>query len=117
MRLLALLVFVAVVSCAPLASSENEEALAGALRLKQEYVERFWEGCLPKGSEERCREILQLTWEREKRVLKRIEQHQYGANTDRILREMTACYSLNSTYIHLVDCWESLADRLYWDER
>lgn len=104
-----------VIVLAGTAHAQGSEVIEAAVRLKKAHVERSFEECLAKGApEDRCRKLLQLIHEREKKVLARLApaMSDPSVNLDQLNAEMTACYSPNHNYTHLVDCWERLADRL-----
>ncbi len=97
------------------ANAQGSEVMDAAIRLKQAHVERSFEQCLAKGApEQRCKQLLQLIHELEKKVLARLApaMSDPSVNIERLNTEMTACYSPNNNYTHLVDCWGRLADRL-----
>lgn len=96
-------------------STKDAKIMEAAIRLKQAHVERSWEECKAKGaSDERCKKLLEIIHEREKKVIARLApaMSDPAVNLDQLNTEMSACYSPNNNYTQLVDCWERLADRL-----
>ena len=105
----------AIAGAAAAQSPQEGEVMEAALRLKRAHVGRSWEACRSRGAPEaHCRKLLEITREREKRVLARIAPAltDPAVNVDQLNAEMAACYNPNNTYEHLVDCWVRLADRL-----
>ena len=91
------------------------EVRAAAERLKKDLVQRSFKMCLLKGgTETRCKKLLQFEHKREIKVWQRLAPaaKDPAINVRQLNQEMTACYSPNSTYTHLIDCWVRLADRL-----
>jgi hypothetical protein len=106
--------FLAIVM-AGITHAHGSEITDAVIRLKKAHVERSFESCLAKGApEDRCRKLLQIIHKREEKVLARLApaMSDPSVNLDQFNTEMTACYSPNNEYTHLVDCWERLADRL-----
>ena len=95
-------------------SADLQEVLDAAVRLKKAHVERSWEDCsLRGGTEDQCKKLLSMIHSREMKVWLRFSSAYSDSevNIDQFVSELTACYSPNNTYTHLVDCWERLADR------
>ncbi len=96
-------------------SVDPEKVMGAAIRLKKAAVEREWNDCLLKsGSETRCKKLLEILWEQEKRALSRISHYLNDPTIDkkRLNTEMSSCYNPGGNYSELITCWSLLADRL-----
>jgi hypothetical protein len=94
---------------------ESQELKNAALRLKQAAALRTLEDCKAKGgSVKSCNTLLELTHEREVKVIARLKLAPTDpvVNMDEMNKEMTACYSPNYGYVETVECWSQLSDRL-----
>ena len=97
------------------AQTTKDDVRAAATSLKKAHVLRSFEICLLSGGDEtRCKKLIQLEYKRELKVLKRLlpAVNDPAINSKQFTQEMSACYSPNNTYTHLIDCWVRLSDRL-----
>lgn len=86
-----------------------------AIRLKKAHVDRTLEVCRLRGAvNDDCLQLLGILHKRELNVLARLQSAHSDPklNVDQFNAEFTSCYSPNSDYSNLIDCWEALADRL-----
>ena len=114
-RLLSALLL-AVWNCAGAQSpQENQELMNAALRLKQAAVQRTLEDCKAKGgSAKRCDELLELTHQRELKIIERLKLAAINPaiNTDEVGKEYLACSDPSYGYVETVECLSQLSDRV-----
>lgn len=102
------------VANAQLGQDNMAELAEASVRLKEAHVQREWTGCMSKiDNEVRCKKSLNILWEQEKAVLKRLAEHSENnsINVDVLAKQSAACYDPTGDYTSLIKCWERLEAR------
>lgn len=93
---------------------DNIQDIANAaLRLRQAAILRTLDDCKAKGgSAKTCNELLELTHQRELKVIARLQAASANSrvNQDELSKELAACF--NFAYVESIECQSQLADRL-----